>query len=74
MKEKERDKKRTPSFPIQRRAISGALSTREMEIYALSDSEDERVEMTKAHGGYTSDKPNPIKGSEQNKLKYVVRV
>jgi hypothetical protein len=69
-----KDKKCKMSFPIQRRAISGALSTREMDIYALSDSEDERVEMTKFHGGYITDKPNPIKANEQSKLKYVVRV
>lgn len=69
-----KDRKYKLTFPIQRRAISGALSTREMDIYALSDSEDERVEMTKFHGGYITDKPNPIKANEQSKLKYVVRI
>lgn len=48
-----RTRKHTPCLPISRRALPGALSTREMEIYALSDSEDERVEMTKFHGGHT---------------------
>ena len=67
-------KKHKLSFPIQRRALPGVLSTRKMDIYALSDSEDERVEITKFHGGFTTDKPNPIKANEQNKLKYVVRV
>jgi hypothetical protein len=43
--------KRKPYFPTEKRILPGALSTKEMEIYNLSDSEDERVELTKFHGG-----------------------
>ena len=66
-----------PSLPTHHRALSGALSTRAMDIYALSDSEDEAVELVKPQGGFVTARRAPLIKSEEEKksrLQYVVRI
>ena len=65
-----------PCFPVEMRALPGALSSRELEIYNLSDSEDERVELAKVQGGgtYGLGVVPAVSDNQQTKFKFIVKV